>query len=109
VLTVADERDERGREAGRMQAIYRDVNERIVALADGSTLKIICECGWEECADPLVVPRRAFVSARASGTRFLVKAGHVDESSERVVAKHDGFVVIEKFGEAGGVAEAEES
>ena len=105
-MTVADERDERGREAGRMQAIYRDVNERIVALADGSTLKIICECCWEECADPLLVPRRAYESARVSGRQALVKAGHFDESFERVVANHDEFVVIEKFGDAGGVAEA---
>jgi hypothetical protein len=97
--------NEKARAAGRMQAIYRDVNERIVELADDSSLTIICECCNDECADPIVVPQRAYDATRAHSRRFLVTDGHFEPKIERVLERHEGFMVIEKFGPAARVVE----
>jgi hypothetical protein len=42
---------------------------------------------------------------RSSGRRFIVVPGHVDAVAEKVVTEHDEYVVTEKLGEAGDLAE----
>ena len=43
---------------------------------------------------------------RAEGDRFVVKPGHEAESVERVLERHDTYLVVEKIGEAGDESEA---
>jgi hypothetical protein len=105
-MSVHDGDGDKARAAGRMQAIYRDVNERIVELADDdASVTIICECCQDDCADPIAVPQKAYDAVRADRRRFIVKDGHIQPKIERVLERHDGFMVIEKFGPAGQVVE----
>ncbi len=43
--------------------------------------------------------------AREHPRRFLVLPGHVDETLEAVVERHPGYLIVEKKGVAGEVAE----
>jgi hypothetical protein len=93
------------------EAIFREANEGIrraqesLDLADGP-LPFICECDVPECRQILRVPPETYEWTRQLGNRFLVAAGHEGDSST-VVAQKDGYVVIEKHGVEGAVAEAE--
>lgn len=94
--------------AARNEALFRAVNEEIrdVDRRFGvAASAFVCECADDKCVMRLAVPRDAYTAVRSSPTRFLVAPGHEDPSIERVVERHEGFFVVEKFGTAGDVAE----
>src|SRR3954470_20088224 len=94
--------------AARNEALFRAVNEEIrdVDRRFGvSASSFICECADDKCVVRLSVPPAVYTATRANSTRFLVAPDHEDPSLERVVERHDGFFVVEKFGTAGDVAE----
>jgi hypothetical protein len=54
----------------------------------------------------LEVTPEQYSAVRANPRQFLVLPGHVVTEVETVVAEHDGYVVVEKLGGAGSLAEA---
>jgi len=108
VAQPIDEMDQRAREIGRHQALFREVNERIEELAETFDLKdeltILCECGWGECDERIALREDEYDRLRRIPTHFAVLPGHEIPDVERVVERHDGFVVVEKFGESANVA-----
>jgi hypothetical protein len=96
---------------GANEALFRDVNERLerralAPLPDEERFEILCECELEECTERIAVSFADYESVRARPTAFLVLPDHVDPTCERVAASAPGHAVVEKFGEAGAVAEA---
>jgi len=83
------------------QQLFREVNERIAGVWDVDEMHVLCECGADECTTLLAVRAEDYRAMRRVPTRFLVRTGHEARSTERVVASHDGYVVVEKFGSAG--------
>jgi hypothetical protein len=86
----------------RNQSLFREVNERLLELADGSRdgpLEIVCECSLEDCTTTLAVHRDDYEAVRAHSTHFLVTSGHELLEVERVVDRRDGFTVVEKVTE----------
>jgi hypothetical protein len=84
----------------RNQALFRDVNERLLELAGGfqdGAVDIVCECSREDCTTTLAVMRDDYESVRAHSTFFLVTTGHELLEVERVVDRRDGFTVVEKI------------
>jgi hypothetical protein len=63
----------------------------------------LCECAEENCTDPIQITLDDYEEMRRVPTHFAVAAGmdHVFPDIERIVAKRDGYFVVEKFGEAG--------
>ena len=107
---MAIDRNER---AARNQSLFREVNERVVALeqgglqevsGDGSAVHAICECANAGCHEPIVMDIDGYTAIRSSPIHFLVKPGHEWPDVENVVARHDGFIVVEKVGETGEMA-----
>jgi hypothetical protein len=99
---------EQALEIGRHQSLFREVNERIEELAETFDLKdelsIVCECGSTECAERIAVSEDEYESLRRIPTHFAVRPGHELPDVERVVERHDKFVVVEKFGESAKAA-----
>lgn len=95
--------------AARNEALFREVNEQVVRLAryvpESQSVEFLCECSDAECTERLNVPVRVYQHVRADGRRFILLPGHEDEEYERVVVRADGYVVVEKEGPAGRVAE----
>src|SRR6478736_5581643 len=92
------------------EVLFRSVNEAIEqqALRFGSIddeYEFICECSSVDCVERLTLTLRQYEEIRATGTRFVVVAGHADPQVEQVVRTVDDHHVVEKDGAAGIVAE----
>src|SRR5690349_16390918 len=95
--------------AARNEALFREVNEQIRALsdqfaADGGSVGFVCECSRDDCTERLEIPVAVYEAVRAHGRRFLVVSGH-DGDFEHVIERADGYVVVEKDGTAGRIAQ----
>jgi hypothetical protein len=85
---------------------FRDWNERRADASDEPILTLVCECAEELCTLPLHVTAEAYQQVRANPRRFIVLPGHEARGNvEVLVEQHGTFVVVEKIGEAGEVAE----
>ena len=99
--------------AGRNEALFREVNENIARLEEGygTTTEpvFLCECANDGCADQLAVDPDTYRRVRQHPRRFLVRPGHEEAQIERVIERHREYLVVEKTGEAGQVAEQADS
>ena len=98
--------------AARNEALFREVNENIASLEarHGSSGEpvFICECANPDCTAQLAVERDVYQRTRAQSRWFLLIPGHEDPQLERIVERHPDFLVVEKTGAAGRVAEQTE-
>jgi hypothetical protein len=84
------------------QLLRREVNERVRAADLGAPeLVVLCECGRPRCVDRFAVSAATYEDVRRFPTRFAVRTGHEAPDGERLVAEHDGFRIVEKYGAAG--------
>jgi hypothetical protein len=95
---------------GVNESLFRDVNERlerraIAKLPDDQQFEVLCECDREECTERIMISFAAYEAVRTRPRAFIVVAGHTDPTCEHVVVGHTTYSVVEKFGEAGEVAE----
>jgi ABC-type ATPase with predicted acetyltransferase domain len=96
--------------AARNEALFREVNENIARLEErhgaAETEAIyICECANAGCAEQLSIDPDTYRRVRAEARLFFVRPGHEQAEIERVVEHHPGYLIVEKTGEAGAVAE----
>jgi hypothetical protein len=96
--------------AARNEALFREVNENIARLEErhGSVEGpvFVCECANPDCTQQLSVEPEDYERVRAQPRWFLLLPGHEDTQLERVVERHPDFLVVEKTGAAGKVAES---
>lgn len=100
---------------GKNEALFREVNERIkevseqaVSLDGGAEIQFVCECSEEGCSEPIELTVPEYEAVRAEPTHFVVALGHVWEpDDEHVVREAHTYVVVEKTGDAGEIAEEE--
>jgi hypothetical protein len=96
--------------AARNEALFREVNENIARLEErhGTTTAepvFLCECAKAECTQHVAVEPDVYLRVREEPRYFLVLPGHEDPQIERVVETHPDYLVVEKTGAAGEVAE----
>jgi hypothetical protein len=108
---MSTEAHDRQVRAGRNQALFREVNERIESLRQGmypqTEIDFICECFDDGCFEPLPsVAVAEYEAVRARPDHFLVAPEHVDPAAEVVVSRDDTYWVVEKLGAARQVAVA---
>jgi len=95
----------------RNEALFREVNERIAELTEandaggGDAVAFVCECSSLECGAQIALTLVEYATVRARPEVFAVVPGHERLDVERVVGEGHGYLVIEKLGEAGDVAE----
>ena len=96
--------------AARNEALFREVNENIARLEarHGTTTAeptYVCECANAGCVEQIAIDPETYRRVRAEPRLFFVRPDHEDPQLERVVERHDGYLIVEKTGEAGAVAE----
>jgi hypothetical protein len=81
----------------RNQVLFREVNERLRELLDGSIgqTEFLCECSNPDCTETLPLEVAEYERARALPTRFLVVPGHENPGAERVVWRSDRYNLVE--------------
>jgi len=91
------------------EVLFRSVNEAIEqqALEFGGLdeYEFICECARSGCFDRIALTLREYEHVRAEGTRFFVVPGHQNVEVELVVEAQADFVIVQKDGHAGIVAD----
>lgn len=105
-LTPLEEREQR---LANNEVVFRSVNEEIEQLAlslGGDGYEFICECSKRGCFERVLLSRCEYEHVRAEGVRFFVVPGHENPEVELVVEAKQGYLVVEKDGHAGTVAEA---
>jgi hypothetical protein len=94
----------------RNDATFRTANEQIGATARALGIEhvpFICECADERCTDIVRLTVVEYEDVRSSGRLFLNAPGHevAARGWARVVERYDRYVLVEKVGDAGAVAE----
>jgi hypothetical protein len=109
---ATNELDEASAErVARNDAAFRLANEEIRAMAtqwnmDGP-LPAICECADPSCTTVVRVTPRQYEAVRSDPRWFINAPGHQINAHgwAYVISENDRFVVVEKIGEAGEIAE----
>jgi hypothetical protein len=95
------------------QSRFREANERIESAADKMGLvgpvPFICECAQTSCVEIVRLSIEGYEEVRHDPRLFFTAPGHqqlaVDAGAGIVVGKGDGYVLVEKIGVAGAIAE----
>jgi hypothetical protein len=102
----------RDQRAARNEDLFRQVNERLHALAtlspdDEPRERFVCECADPGCSVVIELTAAEYRRVRGDETRFVIHPGlpHTRPDVETVVDRCDRFWVVEKAGEAGEQAE----
>lgn len=96
--------------SARNEAIFREANELLEArrtelsMVEGRT-PFLCECGDPSCKAAIQLTIEEYEAVRAKANRFFLGAGH-RAAEAAVVGETDRYVVVEKHGISGAVAEA---
>jgi hypothetical protein len=91
---------------------FRAANEKVKAAgtrlgASEQTLPFVCECGRGECLRVLRLTIPQYEQGRQNARYFLCAPGHeiTGEDLGRVVRRERSYLIVEKVGVAGAVAE----
>jgi hypothetical protein len=108
-LVAIDPQEARDERLAQNEVLFRSVNEAIeqqaIAFGGLDEYEFICECARRACFDRVALTIRDYEHVRAEGTRFFVVPGHENVEVELVVETKPGFVIVEKDGPAGIVAD----
>ena len=96
--------------AGRNQALFREVNERLEGLAEAfqhvsETSTFACECADLSCNAMIDLRLSEYEAVRSHPNKFVVLPGHVYPDVEEVVAEDDRYVIVSKLGVGAEIAE----
>jgi hypothetical protein len=102
--------DEREQRLAQNEALFREVNEQVEAIAsvhgdDEHVYEFYCECSNADCTLQVRATLAAYEAVRADARHFLVAPEHWLPEIETAVAKSDDWWVIEKQGAAGRLVE----
>jgi hypothetical protein len=86
---------------GLNEAVFREVNERIEALAetfqlDSQPLDLICECGDASCLKRISMTHPEYEQLRSESHQFAVYPGHVAPEVEDVLERRQGYEIVRK-------------
>jgi hypothetical protein len=94
---------------GHNESVFRQVNERIEAGRwrgeEDEPIAFRCECSALGCNLLIELTRGEYEQIRAFPRRFLLAPGHELPETEVVLERHPTYLVVEKHGVAGRVAE----
>jgi hypothetical protein len=82
----------------RNQTLFREVNERLVAMTDGQGdwVAFLCECSRVDCAETIELSQDEYNKVRARATTFVIVPGHETPEVEDVVASNGRYDIVEK-------------
>jgi len=102
--------DARQERLARNEALFRDVNERVRAIAavhgdDNHIYEFYCECSNADCTFQLKGTLAVYEAVRAHPARFVIAPNHSMPEIEKVVEEAEGWWVVEKIGEPAKLVE----
>jgi hypothetical protein len=101
---------DRAKRIGLNEAVFREVNERVEAIAQSlsstpASILLVCECGRIDCTERFEMSVSDYEALRSDPTLFAVARGHAVPGLETVVAAEGPYEVVRKqVGEATNIA-----
>jgi hypothetical protein len=92
----------RERRTAENEVSWRQLNELVPPDEFGL---MFCECGLDDCSRQFRISSRAYELIRSQPRWFAVVPGHERPDVEAIVERHDDYVIVEKIGEAGELAD----
>src|SRR3954454_17217408 len=106
-MTSQDERKALNQDTFRMANERLEENAReVVGVVPDALVPFLCECPRQSCTQVVLVTLEEYERVRSDGRLGIEAIAHDDGSVEWVVERNERFIVTDKFGEAGKVAEA---
>jgi hypothetical protein len=102
--------DPRERRMTANEALARRINEAVEyerPRNGDSGERFVCECISKGCTEAIDLALDEYFRVRSHPRRFIVLEGHEEPAIESIVEIYRGYVVVEKRGEAGRLAEAD--
>ena len=98
--------DMREKRLAQNEALFREVNEKVEAIAaqhgdDDHVYEFYCECSNADCTLQVRATLAAYEAVRAEPTRFLVFPQHALPDIEEILERTKEWWVVEKTGDAG--------
>jgi hypothetical protein len=82
----------------RFAAANAKIKERALSLEiNRNLIPFLCECSDVRCTQIIQLSIDSYEAAKARPAAFLLVAGHDDSRVERIIARTDGYVLVEKF------------
>lgn len=107
--TRGEAREER---LAQNEVLFRSVNEAIeqkaIELGGVDSYQFICECSSSTCVERVMMTLGEYEHVRGHGARFFVTPGHQNVEVELVVDTKPLYLIVEKDGAAGVLAEFED-
>jgi hypothetical protein len=104
--------DFRQQRVAKNEALFREVNERIkevnVEVAAAEPADFLCECGAEDCTQPVALTLTEYEGVRSDATHFAIVPGHEVPDVERVISQNERFAIVEKAAPAAARIAVEE-
>ena len=88
---------ERDRRIGENEALFRNINEQVLARSDGlavgpkSFVSFVCECGLMRCTEKIDLHPREYEEIRADPLHFAIRPGHEALATEGVVSRNSRY------------------
>jgi hypothetical protein len=92
------ERDRRIADNEQRFRVFNDEVEQVGAQLH-SRARFSCECGNDRCTTAIELDADEYARLRADATWFAVLPGHNRPDVERVIERHDAYLIVEKTGE----------
>ena len=100
----AHEEREFERQAALIKALHREMNERRAEGVGEARLDFLCECSDPACRELVSITLDECEFVRRVPNRLVIRVGHADYASERVLLEEPGrFQVVERFESADDV------
>jgi hypothetical protein len=97
-------RNEKDRRAVNLE--LEQLEEQELRARKESPIEILCECGRDPCFERITLSIGKYDEVHSERDRFVVAPGHEMPEVERIVERNDGYLVVDKFGEAEDVVES---
>ncbi len=84
----------------RNRALFREVNERILAIsaeawkATAEPVGFVCECDDRGCAELVELMPAEYEAIRAAPRQFLLRHGHESPGVDEVIARSNGYLIV---------------
>lgn len=88
------------------RAVNREIESETTQLG-AHDLEVLCECGSGDCSELIAITADVYDEVHNERDRFLLSPGHENPQIENVVRSTEEWVIVDKFGDAERIAEAE--
>jgi hypothetical protein len=101
--------DAREQRLAQNEALFREVNERVQAMAHqlgpDVPYEFFCECANADCTFRITLSPSVYERIREDAQQFVVLPLHYTPEVEDLVVEEEGYWIVRKSGEAGEYVE----